>query len=127
MLESMIDSGSVDSDQVLVDPSVLEGADDAPGVELLWLAAASIDPPAAGDVVQEEGVLDSVGPDVLDGELGPPDEVDLLDLAVGEQLLVALDNILEKVEGGVVQRGHPHVLQREEVRIGEGYLLLSPS
>ena len=84
MLESMINSGSVDSDQVLVDPSVLEGADDAPGVELLWLAAASIDPPASGDVVHEEGVLESVRPDVLDGELGPPDEVDLLDLAVGK-------------------------------------------
>jgi len=34
---------------------------------------------------------------------------------------------LEEVEGGVVQRGYPHVLQREEVRIEEGYLLLSPS
>ena len=78
VLIAMVGPGSVDPDQVLVDPPVLEGADNTPGVELLWLAAASINTPAAGDVVHEERVLESVRPDVLDRELRPSDEVDLL-------------------------------------------------
>ena len=64
---------------------------------------------------------------MLDSKLRPPDEVHLLDLGVGKELLVALDNILKKVEGSIIQRRKTHLLKREEVRIGEGYLLLSPS
>ena len=81
---AMIDPSSVNSDQVLVDPSVLEGADNSPGVELFWLATASINTPAVWDVVKEEWVLKSMRPNMFDSKLWPPDEVHLLDLGVGK-------------------------------------------
>ena len=112
VLQPVVAPGGVDPDQVVVDPPVLQGADDAPGVGLLWHATAAVGAPARGDVVDEVVVLDGVGPDVPDRELGPPLHLDALELPDLEQLLLPLGDVLEEVEGGVLQLGEEHVLQK---------------
>ena len=111
----MIDPGCINSDQVLIDPSVLESADNTPSVGLLWFAATSSNAPASRDIVKEVWVLDSMRPNMFDRKLWPPDDLDLFNLGVGKKLLSAFDHILKKVERGVVQRREEHVLQ-ERVR-----------
>ena len=127
MFIAMIGSGGVDPDQILVDPSMFKSADNAPSVELLWFTTTTINAPTFRDVVKEERILEGMRPNMFDSKLWPSDEVNLLHLGFREQLLVTRDNILKKVERGVVKSRNPHVLQEEIVRIKEGYLLPSLS
>ena len=92
--ESSLEPCVPDVLNVPADPIGLQGADDSPDKRLLWGAAASFHAPASGDVELELLVLHSMGPDVLESELGPLLDGDVHDLCLGEQLLMPLHYLL---------------------------------
>ena len=110
----MIVPGVADALHVLADPLGLQGADDGPDVGLLRSAAAGFEGPALRDVGHEVRVLEGVRPNVLECELGPLLDGDVLHLDLLEEALLALDHVLEEAQGRVLEEHEVEALEGEE-------------
>ena len=101
---------------VLNHPLWLQCANDRPAIVLFRVSTSSFELPVIRNVLLELWVLDGLNPHLLVGELGPSRVVDGDGLVLGEELLVACEDLLQEAQGSVLTLRHEFVLQVQWMR-----------